>query len=166
MNTSDAAKLIRTALSKAGSSIRIEGEVIHRENGTIALRRGGSVFEIEAKDVIEEQQMEGSVLAVIVKADAQLIRSSVLTTAWFGNSIGFRPVFDDCTECCECTSECLGECSDCSVCISDCVDCSFCTLNDTPTGVNTGSSLRSSWIRALSAGRAANLMRLARRRTT
>ena len=39
---------VRNALSKA-ASIRLEGEIVHREQGGIAVRRGGSIFEVRPR---------------------------------------------------------------------------------------------------------------------
>lgn len=164
MSAAGEANAVRKALSKAGSSIRIEGEVVHRDGGMIAIRRGGSIFEVEAKDVIEQHELEHSTVAVLIKADAQLIRSTVVASRWFGGAIGWRPVFDDCTECCDCT-ECsvCADCTECSVC-TDCTECSVCIGDFGGFQANSPLAVLSSWVRALSGGRAAGFARMGQRR--
>jgi|SRR5579863_7577912 hypothetical protein len=129
--------LIRKALSEALASVRLEGELVHKEGGKVAVRRGASVFEALSKDIIETRELDGNKVAVLLKPDAELIRSSVIRSVWSGSAIGFRPVFDDCTECCDCT--------ECSVC-TDCTECSVCT-GDFGAFRTPSIGLTSSWIR-------------------
>jgi hypothetical protein len=114
---------MRKALSKA-ASIRLEGEVVHREHGGIAVRRGTSIFEAQAADIIEVRELEKNRVAVLVKPEGQLIRSTVINSRWLGGRLGWRPVFEDCSDCTEC-SVCT-DCTECSVC-TDCTECSVCT---------------------------------------
>ena len=114
---------VRKALSKARSTVRLQGEVVHREGGGVAIRRGGSVFEVEAKDIVEVRELQGGSAEVLFKPDAQLIRSTVLESRWAGSAIGWRPVFDDCGDCTECSV--CADCTECSVC-ADCTECSVC----------------------------------------
>lgn len=154
MSATGEASSVRKALSKGGSSIRIEGEVVNREGGTITVRRGGSIFEVEAKDVVEQHEMEHGTTAVLVKADAQVVRSSLVVSRWFGGAIGWRPVFDDCTECCDCT--------ECSVC-SDCTECSVC-IGEFGLEANAPQEMASSWVRPLGGGAQGGFGRMGQRR--
>ena len=121
---------------KAISTFRLEGEVVHREGGGIGIRRGGSVYEVSKENVLDVQELEGKQVRVIVPATAELVRTTLVRSGWYGGALGWRPQFDDCTECCDCT--------DCSVC-SDCTECSVCTdCSDFP---GLGSFMPSSWIR-------------------
>ncbi len=124
MNDEAGRDAVRRALSKANASIRLEGEVVHRTGGGIAVRRGGSIFEAEAGDIIEVKELEGGKVAVLVKADGQLIRSTAIQSRWIRGGIGWRPVFDDCSDCTECSV--CSDCTECSVC-SDCTECSVCS---------------------------------------
>lgn len=157
----DAPDAVRKALAKATASIRIEGDVVHREKGGIAIRRGGSVFEAEAKDIIEVRQLEGGTTAVLVKADAQLIRSTVVVSEWFGGAAGWRPVFDDCADCCDCT-ECsvCADCTECSVC-TDCTECSVC-IGDFGGLRGDPARLLSAWIKLLAGSGASGIARMSR----
>ena len=152
MSGTGEANSVRQALSKAGASIRIEGEVVRRDGGTIAIRRGGSIFEVESKDVIAQHELEHGTTAVMVKADTQLIRSTLVINRWFGGEVGWRPVFDDCTECCDCT-ECsvCADCTECSVC-TDCAECSVC-VGEFGSEANSPQVVSSSWVRRFSGGR-------------
>jgi hypothetical protein len=141
----------RQALSRGAATIRVEGEIVHRDGGMVAVRRGGSVFEVESGDVVAERQLENGAVELRVKADAQLIRSTVVATRWLGGAVGWLPVFDDCTECCDCT--------ECSVC-TDCTECSVCT--DCAEGIGIFRNIAalaalSSWVRLLSGGAAGAL---------
>jgi hypothetical protein len=114
----------RKALSKT-ASIRLEGELVHREQGgRIAVRRGRSIFEAQASDVIEVQELNDNQVRVLVKADGELIRSTLINSKYVGGRIGWKPSFDDCSDCTEC-SVCT-DCTECSVC-TDCTECSVCT---------------------------------------
>ena len=66
------------------SSIHLEGEVVHREHGGIAVRRGGSIFEAQAADIIEVKELEKNRVVVLINGNGQLIRSTVINsrTAW------------------------------------------------------------------------------------
>jgi hypothetical protein len=107
---------------RALSSFRLEGELVHKENG-IGVRRGGSIFEVSQADILSVQELPGNRVIVSVKADAQLARTTLLTSKWWGSAVGYRPIFDDCSDCTEC-SDC-SDCTECSVC-SDCTECSVC----------------------------------------
>lgn len=132
MSISDAAR-------KAISSFVIEGEIVNKEGKSVTIRRGGSVYEVPAADVLETRELEGGRSRVLVKSNAELVRTTLVRTDWFGGARGWRPVFDDCTECCDCT--------ECSVC-SDCTECSVCTECSDFPGFH-GGGYRSAWIRRL-----------------
>jgi hypothetical protein len=103
---------------RALSTFRIEGELVSRESGGIAVRRGGSIYEVAKEHVLDVQDIEGKQVRVTVPSNAELVRTTVVRSSWFGGALGWRPVFEDCTECCDCT--------ECSVC-TDCTECSVCT---------------------------------------
>ncbi len=107
---------------RALSSFRLEGELVHKENG-IGVRRGGSVFEVSKDDILAIRELPGNRVVVSVRANAQLTRTTILASKWWGSKIGFGPIFDDCSDCTEC-SDCA-DCTECSVC-ADCTECSVC----------------------------------------
>jgi len=134
----------KDAARRAISSFRIEGELVERgEGGGITVRRGGSVFEVAKADIVDIQELEGKKVNVSVKSDAQLVRTTMVQSRYFGGAVGWKPVFDDCTECCDCT--------ECSVC-SDCTECSVCTDCFSQFGGFPGFreiNPQSSWIRRM-----------------
>jgi hypothetical protein len=131
----------------AMSSFRIEGELVERgEGGGISIHRGGSVYEVSKEDILDVQEFEGKKVHVSVKSDAELVRTTLVRSRYFGGAVGWRPVFDDCTECCDCT--------ECSVC-SDCTECSVCADCTECSGGGGGifrANPQSSWIRRMGGG--------------
>jgi hypothetical protein len=150
------------------SSFRIEGELVERiEGGGISVRRGGSVFEVLKEDILEIEELEGKKIRVVVKAEAKLLRTSIVRSGYQGAAIGWGPIFDDCTECSDCF-ECsvCADCTECSVC-ADCTECSVCAdcVNECsvcvgPTECSTlgggnifsGGGAQSQWIRRTGGG--------------
>jgi hypothetical protein len=164
---------------KALSSFRLEGELVHREHGHVGIRRGGTVFEVSEADVVGVREFEGGRAQVSVKSNAQLTRITLLNSRWWGAQIGYRPVFDDrsdctacsdcvdcgdcgvCNDCTECSVNDCAVCVDCSVC-TECAECSVCVECHWPgeRGPNY-SGFSSSWMRR--SGAAANRFRRRRR---
>lgn len=151
-------------LRSAISTFRIEGELVERADGAISVRRGGSVYEVLRDDVVDVQELEGKAVRVTVKSSAQLARTSLVAAQWQGAAIGWRPIFDDCAECCDCTD--CSDCTECSVC-SDCTECSVCADCTECSGIggfggggfSPFQGAQSSWIR-----RAGNKLRGSKRR--
>jgi hypothetical protein len=157
----------KDAARNAISSFRIDGELVERADGGISVRRGGSVFEVLRDDILEVQELEGKKVRVTVKSDAKLTRTTLHRAEYLGSAIGWRPIFDDCTECSDCF-ECsvCADCTECSVC-ADCTECSVCAdcVNECsvcidPTECSTlgGGNIfsrggaQSQWIRRMSGG--------------
>lgn len=123
---------------KALATFRLEGELAHREDGYVGVRRGGSLFEVAEGDVAELHELDGNRVQVLVNANAQLTRTSLLNASWQGAATGLRPIFDDCSDCTECSV--CSDCTECSVC-SDCTECSVCSDCVTECSVCTDCSV-------------------------
>jgi hypothetical protein len=139
----EGSKSVRGALAGATQTIQLHGELVHRNADSVAVRRGRAVFEVEADQVVEVREKEGGQVEVIFRANAPLLRTTLVrgrTSARSGASRVIRDPFecgiDDCSvlECNEC-SDCVG---DCSVCVDDCTECSDCVYDCTECSVCVG----------------------------
>src|SRR5688572_1155153 len=107
-------------LIRALSTVRLQGQLVEKRDDAILVRRGSSVFQAAAADIVDIRDAGNGNVEVQLKPGCTLIRSSVVQTIGRGKIIGVggRHPYggmrgDECSECTECT-----ECSDC-----ECTDC-------------------------------------------
>jgi hypothetical protein len=109
----------KDVLRQAVSFFRVEGELVEKDaDGGISVRRGGSIYGISKEDILEiheSDDKDDKKVQIIVRADAELMRTSIIRSEWFGGAVGFRPIFSDCEVCVDCSdcTECIAECSIC-----------------------------------------------------
>ena len=116
-------------IQRALTTVRLQGQLLEKRDDAVVVRRGASVFQANAADVVEIKQTSGDTVEVLLKAGCTLIRSTAVQPIGRGRIVGLGGRWpggvraDDCTECSDCNdcTECSDcECTDCSDCVQDC----------------------------------------------
>jgi hypothetical protein len=69
---------IRSTLARAAETVRLEGEIVYQNAEGIAVLWGEAVFEVEADQVVEVRAKEGRQVEIILRADALLLRTTLV----------------------------------------------------------------------------------------